>query len=112
MAAGVPQVMAGVLVEDAAVIVTWVEPLRFCGVVVSDDGDGPAGAASTEPACTSTVPAALAVTVPLANVARAGLDKVHWVLEVTSCVVPSLRWAVAFNTDEPPTLAGEGVAVT
>jgi len=58
------------------------------------------------------VPAALAVTAPLANVARAGFDRVHWVLEVTSWVVPSLRWAVAFNTDAPPTLTVEGVAVT
>ena len=48
----------------------------------------------------------------MANVARAGFDRVHWVLEVTSWVVPSLRWAMAFNTDAPPTLTVEGVAVT
>jgi hypothetical protein len=54
----------------------------------------------------------LAVTFPFANVARAGFDRVHWVLEVTSWVVPSLRWAIAFNTDAPPTLTVEGVAVT
>jgi hypothetical protein len=47
MAAGVGHVMVGVLAEDAAVIVTWVDPLRFAGVAVAAAGDVPAGAAST-----------------------------------------------------------------
>jgi hypothetical protein len=45
-------------------------------------------------------------------VARAGFDSVHCVPDVTSWVVPSLRWATAFKTDEPPALTVEGVAVT
>ena len=54
----------------------------------------------------------MAVTAELVIVARAGFDSVHCVPDVTSCVVPSLRWATAFNTAEPPTLRVEGVAVT
>ena len=45
-------------------------------------------------------------------VPSAGLESVNCVAEVTSWVVPSLRWATAFRTDAPPTLTVEGVAVT
>jgi hypothetical protein len=47
MAAGALQVMVGVLVEGAAVMVTWVDALRFSGDALDDDGDAPAGVAST-----------------------------------------------------------------
>jgi hypothetical protein len=72
----------------------------------------PAGATSTYAACTVTVPAAFAVTAPLLIPAREGLDTENCVPAVTSCVVPSLRWATAFRTAAPPTLIEEGVAVT
>jgi hypothetical protein len=58
------------------------------------------------------VPGALAVRAVLVIVARAVFDSVHCVPDVTSWVVPSLRWATAFNTAEPPMLRVEGVAVT
>jgi hypothetical protein len=54
----------------------------------------------------------LAVRAVLVIVAIAVFDSVHWVPDVTSWVVPSLRWAVAFNIAVPPTLRAEGVAVT
>jgi hypothetical protein len=53
----------------------------------------------------------LAVRAVLVIVARAVFDSVHCVADVTSWVVPSLRWATAFNT-AAPTLRVEGVAVT
>jgi hypothetical protein len=46
MAAGALQLMVGVLVEDAA-MVTCVDALRFCGDVLADAGELPAGVAST-----------------------------------------------------------------
>jgi hypothetical protein len=39
--------MVGVLVEGDAVMVTCVDALRFSGDVLVDDGDVPAGVAST-----------------------------------------------------------------
>ena len=54
----------------------------------------------------------MAVKVPLVIVAKTGFDSVHCVPDVTSWVVPSLRWATAFNAEVPPTFTVEGVAVT
>ena len=45
------------------------------------------------------------------TVARAELDNVHCVPEVTSTLVPSLRCDTAFRTAMPPVLTFEGVAV-
>jgi hypothetical protein len=39
--------MAGVLVEGAELMVSCVDALRFSGLAVDDDGDVPAGVAST-----------------------------------------------------------------
>ena len=47
MAAGAFQVMVGTLLVPAAVIVTCVDALRFCGVTVAAAGDVPAGVTST-----------------------------------------------------------------
>ena len=52
-----------------------------------------------------------AVSTPLASVANEALDSVHSVLEVTSCVVPSLRCAIACRVTAPPTVTAEGVAL-
>jgi hypothetical protein len=61
---------------------------------------------------TVTVPGDLPVSIPLPIFASEPSDRVHCVPEVTSCVVPSLRWAAAFNTAAPPTSILVGVAVT
>ena len=79
------------MLVPAAVMVICVDALRFCGVTAADAGDVPAGVASTYAACTVREPAAFAVSALLLMVARAGLDNVHVVPAVTSCVVPSLR---------------------
>jgi hypothetical protein len=112
MGAGVLQAIVGTLVEPAGVMVTCVDALRFCGVTVAAAGDVPAGATSIYAACTVTVPAAFAVRAPLLKVAIEVLDSENWVPAVTSCDVPSLRWAMALRTDAPPTLIVEGLAVT
>jgi hypothetical protein len=67
--------------------------------------------AMTYAPATFTVPAALLVSTPLANDARAGFETVHSVLAVTSCVVPSVKCAVALSATEPPAVTEEGVAV-
>jgi hypothetical protein len=114
MAAGALQLMVAGFegAEDAAVMVICVDALRFSGDVFAADGEVPAGVASRYAACTVTVPGAFAIRDVFVMVAAAGFDSVHCVAEVTSWVVPSLRWATAFNTAEPPTLTVEGVAVT
>jgi hypothetical protein len=48
----------------------------------------------------------------LPNVANEVLESVHCVLEVTSCVVPSLRCALACTVTAPPTLTVAGVTLT
>jgi hypothetical protein len=58
------------------------------------------------------VPGALAVSTPVPNAANEGLDSVHCVLEVTSCVVPSLRCAMACRVTAPPTLTVAGVTLS
>ncbi len=112
MGAGVGQVIVGTAVEPAGMIVTVVEAFRVCGVVVAAAGDVPAGVTSIYAACTVRVPAALAFNAPEDTVPNVGLDTVNVVPELTSCVVPSLRWATACKIDAPPTLSVAGVAVT
>src|ERR1700689_2145029 len=110
MAAGVLHVIAGVVVVvPAAVIVTCAEELKVCGV--EPDEDWPAATTMTYAACSVSVPGALAVSTPVPNVANAGLDSVHCVLEVTSWVVPSLRCAMACRVTAPPTLTVAGVTL-
>jgi hypothetical protein len=112
MAAGVLQVMAGaVVVVPGGVIVTCAEELNVCGAELADGEDWPAGTTRIYAACTVSVPGALAVSTPVPNVANAGLESVHCVLEVTSCVVPSLRCATACRVTAPPTLTVAGVTL-
>jgi hypothetical protein len=125
MGAGVGQVMRGVVVPDpdpdpdpgpvpepAALIVICAEEFRVCGVALLPEAETLfALTAITYAAATLTVPAALLVKTPLASVARAGLETVQSVLLVTSCVVPSVKCAVAFRLTVPPTVTADGVAV-
>src|ERR1700743_2588135 len=66
----------------------------------------------TYAACTFRVPAALLASTPLPNVANEGLDSVHCVPEVTSCVEPSLKCAMACRVTAPPTHTVVGEALT
>jgi hypothetical protein len=91
----------------AVLIVIWADELMGC---VVDHGLPEAGA--TKVPCTVTVPGDLPVSVPPPMVASEPLDSVHCVAEVTSCVVPSLRCATAFNVAAPPTLILDGLAAT
>ena len=97
-------------VVPGAVTVTCADELKVCGVASVVDEDWPTGAVMTYAACTVSVPGALPVSTPLLNVANEALDSVHCVAEVTSCVAPSLRCAVACRVTVPPTLTVEGVA--
>src|ERR1700733_1255705 len=113
MGAGALHGMAGVVVVvPAAVIVICAEELKVCGAEAAAGEDWPAGTAMTYAACTVSVPGALAVSTPVPNVANEGSDNVHCVLEVTSCVVPSLRCAVACRVTAPPTLTVAGVSLS
>ena len=49
-------------------------------------------------------PAASADPVPAATVSTLGLEVDHEAVDVTSCVVPSLKVAVAVNAIESPTV--------
>jgi hypothetical protein len=87
-------------------MVICADELNVCGVELA-----PAATTSTYAPCTLSAPGALPVSTPLAMVANEGLDNVHSVLEVTSCVVPSLRCAVACSVTAPPTFTADGVAL-
>jgi hypothetical protein len=109
--AGGDQVIVGVVVvAPAGVMVTCVDELRVSEDVVAFALEEATGATSTKAPCTLTEPAALLVSTPFVMVASDSLDTVHCVPEVTSCVEPSLRCAVALSTTAPPTLTVEGVA--
>jgi hypothetical protein len=97
-------------VVPGAVTVTCAEELKVWGVTPVVDEDWPTGAVMTYAACTVRVPGALLVSTPLLNVANVALDSVHCVAEVTSCVVPLLRCALACRVTVPPTLTVAGVA--
>jgi hypothetical protein len=113
MGAGVLHVIAGVVVVvPAAVIVTCAEELKVCGGELAAEEDWPAGTTMIYAACTVSVPGALAVSTPVPIAANEGLESVHCVLEVTSCVVPSLRCAMACRVTAPPTLTVAGVTLS
>src|ERR1700677_4191204 len=113
MGAGVLHVMAGaVVVVPAAVMLTCAEEPKVCAVEPAVDEDWPAATTMTYAACTVKVPGALLASTPLPSVANEGLDSVHCVPEVTSCVEPLLRWAMACRVTAPPTLTVAGEALT
>jgi hypothetical protein len=104
-------VIKGVVVPaaaGAALIVTCAEELKDGEVELQVGEDWPVALAYT--AWTVTIPGDLPVSTPPPIVAREPLDTVHCVLDVTSCVEPSLRCAVAFKAAAPPTLMVDGVA--
>jgi hypothetical protein len=88
----------------AGVMLTCADELKVCGLV-------PAATTSTKAPCTVSAPGALLVSTPLATEANELLDRVHSVLGVTSCVVPSLRCAVACRVTAAPTVTADGVAL-
>ena len=94
----------------AAPMVTCAEELKVWEVELQADEDWPVAPDVAYAASTVTIPGDLPVSTPPPMVAREPLDSVHCVLEVTSCVEPSLRCAVAFKPAAPPTVMTDGVA--